>query len=85
MRIKNTFVQLFSQYESILNQRPLQVDAGSEKSAIYEFEWSVKRVIYAIQRENAPDVDISESLSRVLQNVATLLKAEKSKSGELNI
>lgn len=85
MNIKNTFVQLFSQHGTILNQIPLQVDAGSEKSVIYEFEWSLKRVIFAIQRENAPDEDIAQNLNQVLQNAAVLLKAENSKSGELNI
>ena len=85
MRIKNTFVQLFSQYGTILNQSPLQVEVDAEKSAISEFEWSLKRVIFAIQRENAPDEDIVQNLSKVLQNSAFLSKAEKGKSGELNI
>ncbi len=85
MRIKNTFVQLFSQYGTILNQIPLQVEVDAEKSAISEFEWSLKRVIFAIQRENAPDEDIVQNLSKVLQNSAFLIKAEKGKSGELNI
>ncbi len=85
MRIKNTFVQLFSQYGTILNQIPLQVEVDTEKSAISEFEWSLKRVIFAIQRENAPDEDIVQNLSKVLQNSAFLIKAEKGKSGELNI
>ena len=85
VRIKNTFVQLFSQHETILNQSPLQVELDAEKSAIYEFEWSLKRVIFSIQRENAPGEDIVQNLSKVLQNSAVLLKAENSKSGELNI
>ena len=85
MHIKNTFVQLFSQHGTILNQSPLQVELDAEKSAIYEFEWSIKRVIFAIQRENAPDEDIVQNLGKVLQNSAFLVKAEKGKSGELNI
>ncbi len=85
MHIKNTFVQLFSQHGTILNQNPLQVELEAEKSAIYEFEWSIKRVIFAIQRENAPDEDIVQNLGKVLQNSAFLVKAEKGKSGELNI
>lgn len=85
VRIKNTFVQLFSQHETILNQSPLQVELDAEKFAISEFEWSLKRVIFAIQRENVQDEDIVQNLSKVLQNAAVLLKAENSKSGELNI
>ena len=85
MRIKNTFVQLFSQHGNILNQSPLQVEVDAEKSAISEFEWSLKRVIFAIQRENALGEDIVQNLSKVLQNSAALIKAEKGKSGELNI
>jgi len=78
-------MQLFNQHGTILSQSPLQVDTGSEKSTMYEFEWSVKRVIFAIQRENAPNEDIAQNLSRVLQNAAVLFKAEKSNSGEMNI
>jgi hypothetical protein len=85
VRIKNTFVQLLSQYGNILNHSPLPVELGAEKSAIYEFEWSLKRVIFAIQRENVQDEDIAQNLSQVLQNAAVLVKAEKGKSGELNI
>jgi hypothetical protein len=85
MHLKNTFVQLFSQHGSILNQSPLPVDMASEKSAIYEFEWSIKRVILAIHRENAQDEDMAQNLSQVLQNTAVLIGAKKNKSGELNI
>jgi len=85
MRIKNTFVQLFSQHRTILNQSLQPIELESNKSAIYEFEWSVKRVIFAIQREQAPDEDIAQSLRKVLQNTAVLIRAEKGKSGELNI
>lgn len=80
--LKNTFAQLFSHQETILSQIPLPIDTGFEKSAIYEFEWSVKRVLYAIQRENAPDVDFSESLNRVLQSTAAIIKTGRKKNGE---
>lgn len=83
--IKNTLVQLFSHQETILNQSPIPVETGFEKSAIYEFEWSVKRVLYAIRRENAPDVDFSASLSRVLQSAAALIKTGKQENGDRNI
>jgi hypothetical protein len=82
MHLKNTFVQLFSQHETILNQDPLPIEEASKITAIQEFEWSLKRVILAIQRENFPDEDMSQSLNKVLQNAAVLLKAENHKSGE---
>jgi hypothetical protein len=85
MHLKNTFVRLFSQHASLLNQIPPQVEAGSEKLAINEFQWSLKRVIFAIQRESALDKDIAQDLSQVLQNTAVLIGAQKSKSGELNM
>ena len=85
MRIKETFVRLFSQNRTIFSQIPLQVEKGSGISAIDEFEWSVKRVIFAIQRENAPDEDIARSISQVLRKTATLIGPEKDKPGELNI
>jgi hypothetical protein len=85
MLLKNAFVQMFSQHGNILNHSPLPVELGAKKSAIYEFEWSLKRVILAIQRENAPDEDIVQNLSKILQNAAVLIKTEKSKSGEMNI
>ena len=85
IRMKSTFVQLFSQHENLLNLNLQPIEQEPQKSAISEFQWSVKRVLYAIQRENASDVDISESLSRVLQNVATLIKIDKDKNNEQNI
>lgn len=78
--LKNTFVQVFSQHGNILNQSPLPIEIGDEKSAIYEFEWSLKRVIFAIQRENVQDEDIAQNLSQVLQNAAVLIKAGGGKS-----
>jgi hypothetical protein len=83
--IKNTFIHLFNQNRTILNRILPQVDEEYEISAIDEFQWSIKRVFFAIQRENAPDEDISRSLSRVLQNTASLFKTGIDKSGELNI
>ena len=83
--IRNTFIRLFSQKRTILNRIPPQVDEEYEISAIEEFEWSIKRVFFAIQRENAPEEDIARSLSQVLQNTASLFKSGIDKSGELNI
>jgi hypothetical protein len=85
MHLKNTLVQMFSQHENILNRNPLPIDSKPEKSANLEFEWSVKRVILAIQREKAQDEDITQHLSRVLQESALLKKVEGEKSGEFNI
>jgi hypothetical protein len=85
MLLKNTFIQALNQHGNILNQSPLTLEMGVEKSAIIEFEWSLKRVIFAIQRENMQDEDITRNLSQVLQNAAVLIKAGKGKSGEMNI
>jgi hypothetical protein len=75
--LKNTFVQLFNQHASILDQSLQPIERGSDISAIDEFQWSLKRVIYAILKENAPDVDISESISRVLQSEVTFINPDK--------
>jgi hypothetical protein len=83
--IKNTFVQLLSQHKTILDQSPSQRDMDSYESGIHEFQWSIKRVIFAIQRENAQDDDIAQNLSIVLHKSAFLLGVEKDRSGELNI
>ena len=83
--IKNTFVQLLSQHKTILDQIPSQRDMDSYESGIHEFQWSIKRVIFAIQRENAQDDDIAQNLSKVLHKSAFLLGVEKERSGELNI
>ncbi|UCE39887.1 MAG: hypothetical protein JSV17_10395 [Candidatus Aminicenantes bacterium] len=85
MLLKNTFVQVFNLHDNILDRSAFPVEMEAEKSAIHEFEWSLKRVIFAIQRENVQDEDIAQNLSRVLQNAAVFFKAEKNKSGELNI
>ncbi len=83
--IRSTFIRLFSQNKTILNRIPPEVDEKYEISPIEEFEWSIKRVFFAIQRENAPDEDIARSLSQVLQNTTSLFKSGIDKSGELNI
>jgi hypothetical protein len=85
MYLKSTLVQMFSQHENILNRNPLPTVSEPERSAILEFEWSVKRVILAIQREKAQDEDITQHLSKVLQESALFKKVEKEKSGEFNI
>ena len=84
-QIQNTFVQLFSQHGTILDRMLQPIEQESNRTAMYEFQWTVKRIIYAIQKENAREQDISESLNRVLQNAAVLIKAGKGKPGEWNI
>ena len=84
-RIKNTFVQLFTQQETMLSQSFQPVDIGSNGSENDEFEWTVKRVIYAIQREKSVGVDISENLKRVLQSAAALLVTKNENDEKQNI
>ena len=79
--LKDAFVQLFIQHGTILDQRQQLVEQGEDKPADAEFEWMIKRVLYAIQREKAQGSDISESLSCVLQNTAFFIKAEKDING----
>ena len=77
MRIKNTIVRMLSQHGSILSQSSIPGDIGSEKSPIREFEWSIKRVIFAIKRERSPDDDLAQNLRQVLQNADTIMKTGK--------
>jgi len=79
--LKDTFIQLFIQHGTILDQRQQLVEPGADKPAGAEFEWMIKRVLYAIQREKAQVNDISESLNIVLQNAPVLIKAEKDIKG----
>lgn len=79
--LKNTLVQLFTQHGTLLDQRQQLVEQGADKPAAVEFEWTIKRVLYAIQREKDQGSDISESLSSVLQEAAVLIKAEKDING----
>jgi hypothetical protein len=85
LHIKSTLVRLFTQHGTLLNQDPAPIDTGPGDTAIHEFQWSIKRVIFAIQRENAQNEDIVQNLSRVLHNAAGLINAENGKSGEWNI
>ena len=79
--LKNTFIQLFLQHGTLLDQRQPLVGHSADISADEEFEWMIKRVLFAIQREKAQVNDISESMSQVLQNAAVLIKAEKDING----
>jgi hypothetical protein len=83
--LKNTFVQLFTQHGTLFDQRQQLFEQAPGESAAVEFQWTIKRVLLAIQREKAQGVDISESLRRVLQNAALLIKEEKSINGGRNI
>jgi hypothetical protein len=85
MLLKSTFVRLFSQHNTILDHKSLPAKQKSEQSAIHDFEWSLKRVILAIQREKAGDKDNTQNFSLVLQNAAVLFNTDTSSSGELNM
>lgn len=83
--LKNTFAQFISQHGMLMSQRMKPVEQGMDISTAAEFEWTIKRLLYAIQREKNQGVDISESLSRVLQKTAPRIEAEKDINGEKNI
>jgi hypothetical protein len=83
MRI--ALAQMLNRHENILNQNPFPAGPYPEKSLDYEFQWSLKRVILAIQRENASEENIVQNLRKVIQNSAIFENAGKQESGELNI
>ena len=85
IHLKNTLVQMLSRHDNLLSRVPHVPQKRSEESAIQEFQWSLKRVLFAIQTENAQDDDIVRSLSKVMQKSAFFNRSEKVDSGKLNI
>jgi len=78
--IENTFTRALTHHGNLITQstQPTEPDPG--EPYIYEFEWSVKRMIFSIQRENTKEKDMAKNLNLVLQNAAVLLLAENNKS-----
>jgi hypothetical protein len=78
--IENTFTRAFTHHGNLITQsaQPTAPEPGDFN--IPEFEWSVKRVIFSIQRENTNEKDMAKNLNLVLQYAAVLLLAENNKS-----
>jgi hypothetical protein len=81
--IKKIIVQAVNLHGNMLAQGSLELEPEPGESDIYEFGWSLKRVIFSIQSEGIPDKDIPRIFSRVLQNAAAFKTAEEKEPGEL--
>jgi hypothetical protein len=62
---------------------PIQPQPGSEN--LYELEWSIKRVIYAAQRESITDEDIPQLLCQALQNTSLIQQEDEKSPWEMKI
>jgi hypothetical protein len=62
---------------------PIEPQPGSEN--LYELEWSIKRVIYAAQRESITDEDIPQLLRQALQDISLIQEVDKKGPGEMKI
>jgi len=62
---------------------PIEPQPGSE--SLYELEWSIKRVIYAIHRESIPEEDVPRLLRQALQNISPIQEEDEESPGEMKI
>jgi len=82
--IRNDLVRAFRLHGFIEEAKaPIEPQPGSEN--FYELEWSIKRVIYAVQRESITDEDIPQLLRQALQNVSLIQEEDKKGPGKMKI
>lgn len=82
--IRNDLVQAFRLHGFIEEAAiPIEPQPGSEN--LYELEWSIKRVIFAVQRESIADEDIPQLLRQALQNTSLIQQEDKKNPGEMKI
>jgi hypothetical protein len=81
--VKKALVQAFETHELMIAQRIPQIEPQPGPDNLHEFEWSLKRVVYSIQRENIPDSDIPQIFSQVLLKAELFREREDEESEEL--
>lgn len=82
--IRNDLAQAFRLHGFIKEAKvPIEPQPGSEN--LYELEWSIKRVIYAAQRESITDEDIPQLLRQALQDIFLIQEEDKKDPGEIKI
>lgn len=82
--IRNDLVQAFRLHGFIEEAGiPIEPQPGSEN--LYELEWSIKRVIYAAQRESISDEDIPQLLRQALQDIFPIQEKDKKGLEEMKI
>lgn len=72
---------LASDSYGFMKEQSVPIEPQSALENLYEIEWYAKSVVYSNRRENIPDEDIPQILSKVLQNSA-LIKKEEEKDPE---
>ncbi len=77
--IEKTLTRAFESQEILIAQSVPQVEPIQVESGIHEFEWSLKRVVYSVRREDITDNDVPRILSHVLQNAPQVREVEDEK------
>lgn len=78
--IEKTLVRAFESQEFLIARSVPQAEPAQSESNIHEFEWSLKRVVYSVRREDTADSDVPRILSHVLQNAVQFREAEEETS-----
>ncbi len=81
--VEKGLAQAFETHELVIAQSVPPVESPPGSDNLYEFEWSLKRVIYSAQRENIPDSDIPQIFSQVLLKAAQFRETEDQGPEEL--
>jgi hypothetical protein len=81
--VEKALAQAFETHELLVAQSvpPIEPQPGSDN--LHEFEWSLKRVVYSIHREDIPDSDIPHIFSQVLLKAELFRETEDRGSEEL--
>ena len=81
--VEKALAQAFETHDLIIAQSVPEIEAQPGLDNLHEFEWSLKRVVYSIQRENIPDSDIPQIFSQVLLKTAQFMDTEDKEFEEL--
>ena len=81
--VEKALAQAFETHELVIARSIPQVEPQRGPDNLHEFEWSLKRVIYSIQREDIPDSDIPQIFSQVLLKAELFREIEDEGSEEL--
>jgi hypothetical protein len=82
--IEKTLARVFEAHELLIGRSIPQIEPQRGPDNVYEFEWSLKRVIYSIQREDIPDSDIPRIFSQAILNATRVRETEDNGPSGLN-
>jgi hypothetical protein len=83
--VEKALAQAFETHELVIAQSAPQIEPQPGSDNLNEFEWSLKRVVYSIHREDIPDSEIPQIFSQVLLKSTLFKETEDNESEDLKL